>query len=91
MKYKDPILGDEYNDFVRLMIECAKNNRLPQLMEINDTSKIKLSDIHNLITRFTNDTGLIMKLSAEICTNCSRLHVFLFVDYPDDEDCGPLN
>lgn len=82
----NPIVGDKYNELITTMLTCAKTNHLPQMLEINDISNITLNDIHSLIVKFTNDTGLEMKMSAEICPYCDRLHVFLFVDYPDIED-----
>ena len=86
MSYKNPIIGNEYEKFVLIMLECARKNKLPQLMEIKDISEIKLSDVSSFLTQFISDTGLSMEFSAELCPNCNRLHAFLIVDYPDDND-----
>ena len=86
MKRVNPIVGNKYNELVETMLSCAKENHLPQMLEINDISEVTLNDVHSLVKRFTDDTGLEMRMSAELCPYCDRLHVFLFVDYPDIED-----
>ena len=91
MKFKDPIVGEQYDEFVAVMLRCAEKNQLPQLMEIRDVSKVTLLDIHSFMLKFTKDTLLNMKFQAELCPYCDKLHAFLFVDYPEVDEQEPLN
>lgn len=86
MSNNNPIVGADYKKLVKAMLDCAENDDLPQALEIRDTSRLTLEGVHELITEFTGDTGLSMKFSAEVCPNCDKLHAFLFVDYPEEDN-----
>ena len=84
------IVGNEYDDLVKAMINCGANDNLPQCLELRKTSGISLNDVHDLIKWFTVDTGLQMKFQAEICSDCGKLHAFLFIDYPEENEKIPF-
>lgn len=84
--FENPITGPDYEKLVEAMKDCAACGKLPQTLEINDISDIMLNDIRSLIAQFEKDSGLDMSFSAELCPYCEKLHAFLFVDYPEEDE-----
>lgn len=82
----NPIVGDKYKEFVEAMKECAKEENLPQAMEINNIEGITLDSIEELMYMFNHDTGLEMTMSGNLCPDCGCMHCFLIVDYPEEDE-----
>ena len=80
------IVGKEYDNLVKTMIECGEDGNLPQCLQLKNTAGIDIQDVHDLLRWFTEDTGLQMKFQAEVCPDCGELHAFIFVDYPEPEN-----
>ena len=89
MSYYNPIIGNDYNKLVQAMVTCDEMGDLPQALEIKDTTGITIAHIQDLITEFERDTGLSMRFEAEMCSSCKKLHAFLCVDNPDEEEPEP--
>lgn len=85
MRMNNPIVGKEYDKLCTAMTQCAEHGKLPQVLEIKDSSKVTLKDVHELLQEFTKDTGLHMTFQAETCLYCDRLHAYLSIDYFEDD------
>lgn len=82
----EKILGNEYEDFIEAMICAAESDDLPVALQFNKIDKVSMKDVHEMMYDFHNDTGLDLTVQLFMCNECSKLHAFVRVDYPDEED-----
>lgn len=85
-RFENPIVGNDYAELVDAMKACAECGNLPQTLEIKNLLGITFEDVRSLIAKFKKDTFLEMVFSAELCPYCDKLHAFLHVGYPEEDD-----
>ena len=77
---------EEYDGFIAVMTNAAKDGQLPICLEYHDPGDITLSDIRELSIRFRKDTGLYIDFRFQTCNTCERLHMMIFVDEDLEEE-----
>lgn len=82
----NPIVGKEYNNLMRTMIQAAEFDQLPVCMEVSYPSSITLDDCKELAQWMLEDTGLDVSFQAYLCDNCGEMHLLMVIDYQNDEE-----
>ena len=80
----------DYQKFKMAMLEAAKDNSLPVVLQLNDIKDFKLKDFEEAFREFQTDTGLDIEGSFLLCPTCDSLHVMIKVDYPEIDRTIPL-
>jgi len=80
----------DYHIFKEAMIAAAEEDSLPVVLELKDIKNFTLNDFEETFFEFQKDTGLDITGSMAICPDCGRLHVFVEVDYPEEEEENTL-
>ena len=87
MKHKaEPFFGDKYDQFVKYVYDFAEHDKLPMILNIEDTKGISLKDIGDFMQMFEQDTCFKTEVHAYICEECGKMHLDIEVWMPEEDE-----
>ena len=85
------LFPNDYKDFVDAMIEAAEEDELPIMLELKDPERFTWKDFKDMMYEFKRDTSLDITCNFFLCNDCGQMHLFVEVDFPDEEPPKYLN